>query len=84
MNVAGLEPAPPGNRPGALITKPYVLIKLYVVSLLQLFYVVNISVGRFFLDSFKILSHRNSFKVVSLKIIFCSTGEIMTAGRYHH
>ena len=28
MNVAGLEPAPPGNRPGALTTKPYVLIAL--------------------------------------------------------
>ena len=28
MNVAGLEPAPPGNQPGALTTKPYVLIKL--------------------------------------------------------
>ena len=25
LNVVGLEPAPPGNRPGALTTKPYVL-----------------------------------------------------------
>ena len=24
LNVAGLEPAPPGNRPGALTTEPYV------------------------------------------------------------
>ena len=28
LNVAGLEPAPLGNRPGALTAKPYVLIKL--------------------------------------------------------
>ena len=28
LNVAGLEPPPPGNRPGGLTTKPYVLIKL--------------------------------------------------------
>ena len=28
LNAAGLEPAPPGNRPGALTTKPCVLAKL--------------------------------------------------------
>ena len=28
LNAAGIEPAPPRNRPGALTTKPYVLIKL--------------------------------------------------------
>ena len=39
----GLEPAPPGIRPGALITKPYVLIKRFIeifICLLQLIYVV--------------------------------------------
>ena len=28
LNAAGLDPAPPGNRPGALTTKPCVLAKL--------------------------------------------------------
>ena len=28
VNVSGLESAPPGNRPGALPTKPYVPIEL--------------------------------------------------------
>ena len=28
MNVARLEPTPPGNRPGGMTTEPYVLIKL--------------------------------------------------------
>ena len=28
LNVAGLEPAPPGNQSGALTTEPYVLSKL--------------------------------------------------------
>ena len=28
FNIIGLEPTPPGKRPGALTTKPYVLIRL--------------------------------------------------------
>ena len=48
LNAAGLKPAPPGNRPGALTTKPFLSSYIEIfIFLLRLLYVVRNCVGTF-------------------------------------